>query len=1159
MKHISRRDFIHAGCTAVAATLVPHPLDAARLLRGTAAVPVQKVGQTVTNMGASSLGYINIAKGLTLASSQANFPALLNSDGYPTGTIGSGWSNGVNPTDPNYYGRYYFWWTGTGALEFNPPTIVYSGGTSTNLNTASGSIAFNAGFGFAGASTQPTQSTPIEFSFGCLLSSVTVSNGLAQFTTQLSNTFAGGGFNPDATVLLPLASLVGNGTTATATTIAPHGIPVGMTITISVLNNTQSGFNGANLACTSTGANTFTYANATSGTATVPGTYSPSVAYFQLNNVQNLGTAPNADGSWTAWKISNNQFILPQSAAVAASVTVTGTGGPGTQAEAILSIRASTGNGLTVQQPSTVTYSWSNICWCKKANQAALIAGQLASPEYVADLKAMNPRFARFMDFGAVQSDRSSAFAYRSKTTSFAWGVSVANADYYAGTVTNGGSDNYSCSNPTASPSSGPFVDGEVIVGQISGANTGNNPTLTITGRSGISPAPLFSTTNNVTASQTNLFLTGTVPAVGTVIPFSFSGAGLSGTYTPTYTVALADSSLSALGTSLKNKFNTDATLLAANIVVPFNGTDVTAAFSFQFNPNIGGLGASPLVVSGTDPTSAATLTFGKVKVGGYVSGSYYAFTYVALIGGFLMTNNSVNTLPGVHGGPPLEFYADLCNRAGVGMWLNIGQCWSAARITSTVTALAGLLNGELKLEYANETWNDFENEWAVSTTMGVCLGLNNKSNPNSAANGFTGLRSALISQLAVAAWTGAGRSRASFHMQLSYQFVDMNATGTTDTCVNRMKGTNLNTSTNTTLASFGNYGATSISFNPSVSGSRPVDYADEIGGAPYWCGAQMNINNGGTTLTTGSGTASACTISGTVLTVGGTLTGAQWGVGQSVTGAGVTAGTTIASFGTGTGGTGTYNLNNASTVSSPVTMTTAVILSQYNPLLVASYNYANGNSTQQTTALDFLYSTSLNSGDLYNGQLSGGLTNTTNQLANFAVGSGTSSDGLCGVGTFAASFDTSRASLPAGQVGYTLLGMSCYEGFEDSGPVVASEITGCAGSLNTLATAASTTMNGYTSSLSGAASGGPASTAMSDAANMAALLAGFKFDARFAALTTVYLNNAKAAGNVGGARISLSATFGFEGPSVWAIYAGLVGAFQQPFQSVSAIQTFNN
>lgn len=62
-------------------------------------------------------------------------------------------------------------------------------------------------------------------------------------------------------------------------------------------------------------------------------------------------------------------------------------------------------------------------------------------------------------------------------------------------------------------------------------------------------------------------------------------------------------------------------------------------------------------------------------------------------------------------------------------------------------------------------------------------------------------------------------------------------------------------------------------------------------------------------------------TISGTVMNVSSVADG-KLSVGDAVQGPGVTGGTTISSFGTGSGGTGTYNLSASSTVGSPTLMT---------------------------------------------------------------------------------------------------------------------------------------------------------------------------------------------------------------------------------------------
>jgi len=62
--------------------------------------------------------------------------------------------------------------------------------------------------------------------------------------------------------------------------------------------------------------------------------------------------------------------------------------------------------------------------------------------------------------------------------------------------------------------------------------------------------------------------------------------------------------------------------------------------------------------------------------------------------------------------------------------------------------------------------------------------------------------------------------------------------------------------------------------------------------------------------------TSTSSTISGTVLTIGGTVTGTYF-VGQILYGTGITSGTYITSLGTGTGQAGTYNISVSQTISS--------------------------------------------------------------------------------------------------------------------------------------------------------------------------------------------------------------------------------------------------
>lgn len=75
------------------------------------------------------------------------------------------------------------------------------------------------------------------------------------------------------------------------------------------------------------------------------------------------------------------------------------------------------------------------------------------------------------------------------------------------------------------------------------------------------------------------------------------------------------------------------------------------------------------------------------------------------------------------------------------------------------------------------------------------------------------------------------------------------------------------------------------------------------------------------------AGSATAAGISGTLLTVSGTV-GGVFAVGQTVSGAGVTVGTIITGLGTGTGGAGTYTVSNTQTVPATTLNTAALPIS---------------------------------------------------------------------------------------------------------------------------------------------------------------------------------------------------------------------------------------
>ena len=101
------------------------------------------------------------------------------------------------------------------------------------------------------------------------------------------------------------------------------------------------------------------------------------------------------------------------------------------------------------------------------------------------------------------------------------------------------------------------------------------------------------------------------------------------------------------------------------------------------------------------------------------------------------------------------------------------------------------------------------------------------------------------------------------------------------------------------------------------------------LSGATSFTNAAQLIEAGLAISGVSEGTFTA-TIATTVMTVSAVLSGAPLAVGQKIVGAGVTAESFIASFGTGTGGIGTYNLTQSSTVGAGITVTAFAPAVQY-------------------------------------------------------------------------------------------------------------------------------------------------------------------------------------------------------------------------------------
>jgi hypothetical protein len=788
-------------------------------------------------------------------------------------------------------------------------------------------------------------------------------------------------FNPQAIVYSGGASVTGvspsaSGSTAFNFTIGLTGQPRLATPVEFAFGCLISGIadNGAGLVRL-----TSTLSNAFSNIATG--------SVYSINNITNLSAGP-----WTITKIDANHIDL-QGSTYNVTMAVVG-GSPGTASEAILGMTA---NVSYLFLTSGTYSSWITLVWCEKPDAAAAAAGEMVSPKLVSALAPLRPKVVRVMDVCAVQHIAGEKFADRTLPSTLSWKTTTRPVQaYWGGIATNGGADDFTCSNPSGSPA-GAFVDGEVIIAQIgaTSANVGFNPTLNPGARGA---KPIY----NSNLSLLGLSMTGTVPPTGTTISLVFTGGGLASPFTYIY---LTSTSVNGPGARLDDSFanitvniradiqnNTrgNAGALVAAGITCLNTNGSLGTMSFSANRNAPTLDTG-FTATGSDSALSATYGFGRVAAAQLANNTICAFTYSTLLGGWISKVGGT-TAGGVRGGPPLEFYAELCGKVGCGLWYNIGLLSQQADITGIVTTFANATwNGQpaiktLCLELANEMWNAIQSQWPPCYNLGNALGLFSTSQGQ---YGFSGLRIAQMAKLASDAWVAAGRSRSDLKIVNAYAFSQFNALGTSQASKYQFNGQDLNASGSGTNATLKAYGAmpngssapTAITTDFSAAPTRPIDWSDWISPAPYWQGHSYNA----------------------------------YGPDGRIPTSGLTA-------------------------------------ADYSGLLTASNNYVNGNAAQKAAALDFLYSGGMaGAGDLYDGPA----TNSGEQarrLRAWANGSGVSgAQSYFGCGIVAASYDISRSTTGTSGGAQLTLGVACYEGGLSTGPVTANETSLWATDLTTL------------------------------------------------------------------------------------------------------------
>jgi hypothetical protein len=547
-----------------------------------------------------------------------------------------------------------------------------------------------------------------------------------------------------------------------------------------------------------------------------------------LVTVAGTNSNTGAIGLWTMNQIDNQTFDLigsiytnPQASAAGTAITQVG--------------------GTTIYMLALGTYSgFSNLVWCRLADETAVANGQIIDNDIISQFQyLMNSStslasrgWARFMDLSAVQGSFECDWSQRIPATALCYSPTNYRPGYWAGAITNGGSDSYTCSDPSVSTWSGSaYIDNAIVQGFPSATNTGGLPTLAVGGHPG---KPIVYWNDGITPFI--LALSGPPPSPGTdVLQFTFQASWLNGG-TPhvfSYPTVSGDASLATFNANLETALAADRTLFNNKI--------------FTINPNNGQVGAGPYIQPRTPHAGALTITYSSgpavctvqnmrtSKIDNTTGGT---FIYNYLLDAWIYMDG------GMYCSIPFEVIVEFCNRAGTHCWYNIGTTKGAF-----LTALGqffgdsttGLTNGlRFGTETYNEVWNSGASPFAQLGPLGASLGWSYLSEaPNFS---YTSLRTIQYSSLIRSAWTGKGRSASDYYI---FQMCQYNQALGGDFDRYQCKGQALNPSSFPTYGSYGGLNGSGASPDYSTTGNRPIDITTALGFAPYWGNPWWNTNAG--------------------------------------------------------------------------------------------------------------------------------------------------------------------------------------------------------------------------------------------------------------------------------------------------------------------------
>lgn len=483
------------------------------------------------------------------------------------------------------------------------------------------------------------------------------------------------------------------------------------------------------------------------------------------------------------------------------------------------------GQNLTWRLDSAGTWSsYDNFALYKFPNEARYLAGELVDPDYIDTIRYSGAKWLRWMDLIGQNLCWDNAFTDRvSKDSMFFPGSGGSyRQQYWVGTITNTGSDVYTCSAPPVTQT-GAYKDGEIVQGVWSATNAAGFPTLNVNGRGA---KKILTNTNG----QYTILISGPAASAGLTMRFTLTaspwlngGSPLVLDYTTTASGPFGSDLASAanLRANLDTFFNAQGSL-SGRIKTRNSGNIRVHHITGQ---------AGALSLSYTSGPAICTIV--QVVPGALtLNASRATLMYNYLLDAWMQLDGAMITPY------PIEYLVEVCNRTNSNLWYNWPVYTTSTFVQKTTEYVRDNLNPGLKFgtEVGNEMWNFGQSPWNYALAWGYALGI--QTSENVASYSYTGMRSMQWGAISIAAWTTTRPRNDHYILGMSAQWDIAN----TDTYM--WQGTRLDaTATVGGITPYGTYGgangtdgSTCPASSYNVVGSRPGDVMfDGLGIAPYW------------------------------------------------------------------------------------------------------------------------------------------------------------------------------------------------------------------------------------------------------------------------------------------------------------------------------------